>query len=367
MKVLVVLGTSAGGVGQHVRGLVRSLTEAGHHVVVTGPAAVAEHFGLAEVATCVVPLEVSDRPHPARDARAVRDLSRLVTGADVVHAHGLRVAALAVLATARSGPPVVSTLHNAAPTSALTGAVYAVLERIVARGSTLVLGVSADLVERMAALGARRTALAVVPAPPRREADRDRYAVRADLGLGEHTALGVVIARLAAQKGLDVLLDAHRVLRDDAAVDLLTVVAGDGPLHDELAERIAAERLPVRLLGRRDDVPDLLAAADVVVSSAVWEGQPVGLQEALHAGAAIVATDVGGTHAVVGDAALLVPGGDAVSLARAVRDVVLYGGVRDDLRSKAVERAGQLPTEADALTAALAAYRSVLPRGLIGA
>ena len=145
---------------------------------------------------------------------------------------------------------------------------------------------------------------------------------------------------------------------------LLTVVAGDGPLHDELAARIAAERLPVRLLGRRDDVPDLLAAADVVVSSAVWEGQPVGLQEALHAGAAIVATDVGGTGAVVGDAALLVPAGEPVSLSRAIRDVVVHGAVRDDLRSKAVERAGHLPTSDDALTAALSAYRRSCPPGV---
>ena len=102
----------------------------------------------------------------------------------------------------------------------------------------------------------------------------------------------------------------------------------------------------MRLLGHRSDVPDLLAAADVVVSSAVWEGQPVGIQEALHAGAAVVATDVGGTAAVVGDAALLVPPADPVSLSRAIRDVVLHGSVRDDLRSKAVERSGQLPTEA---------------------
>ncbi|MFQ6173237.1 glycosyltransferase family 4 protein [Oryzobacter sp. R7] len=360
MKVLVVLGTSAGGVGQHVRGLATWLTRAGHHVVVCAPPEVLDRFGLAEVAAVVVPLDVTDRPHPARDARAVRALAALAAGADVVHAHGLRVAALAVLATGRGGPPVVSTLHNAAPSGALLGVVYAGLERVVARGSALVLGVSADLVERMRALGARRTALAVVPAPPRREASRDRHVVRSELGVAPSTALGVVVARLAPQKGLDLLLDAHRELRDDPEVDLLTVVAGDGPLHDALEARVADERLPVRLLGRRDDVPDLLAAADVVVSSAVWEGQPVALQEALHAGAAIVATDVGGTGAVVGDAALLVPAAEPVSLSRAVRDVVLHGSVRDDLRSKAVERAQHLPTEDDALAAALDAYRSVV-------
>jgi len=185
--------------------------------------------------------------------------------------------------------------------------------------------------------------------------------VRAGLGLGDRTALAVVVARLAPQKGLDLLLDAHRELGGGEPLDLLTVVAGDGPLRAPLQARIDAEHLPVRLLGHRDDVPDLLAAADVVVSSAVWEGQPVGIQEALHASAAVVATDVGGTGAVVGDAALLVPPGDPISLARAIRDVLVHGAVRDNLRSRAVERAADLPTEADALAAALAAYRSVLP------
>ena len=361
MRVLVVLGTSAGGVGRHVHDLAASLTSAGHHVVVACPAAVEAHFSFASVAASVVALEVSDRPHPVADARAVRHLAGLAGGADVVHAHGLRAAALAVLGTARGGPPVVATLHNAAPSGTLLGAVYSGLERVVARGSALVLGVSADLVERMRRLGARRTGLAVVAAPPPREARRDRHAVRADLELPEGTALAVVVARLAPQKGLDLLLDALGLLRDlDPGLQFVTVVAGDGPLRPVLEARVTAEGLPVRLLGQRDDVPDLLGAADVVVSSAVWEGQPVGIQEALHAGAAVVATDVGGTGAVVGDAALLVPPADPVSLSRAIRDVVVHGSVRDDLRSKAVERSGELPTAADALEAALTAYASVL-------
>ncbi|MBM6403710.1 glycosyltransferase family 4 protein [Phycicoccus sp. CSK15P-2] len=354
MRVLLVMGTSTGGVGRHVQGLARLLAGAGHEVVLACPAAAAEAFDLAEHAGVTV-LDVSDRPQPARDARAVRVLRGLTRGADVVHAHGLRVGALAALALTRRSTPLVTTLHNASPAGRVTGAVYAALERVVARGSAVVLGVSGDLVERMDALGARSTGLAVVPAPTRRAAARDRYAVHAGLGIDDRTALAVVLARLAPQKGLDVLLDAHGDLTD---LDLLTVVAGDGPLRSRIQDRIDAESLPVRLLGRRDDVPDLLAAADVVVSSAVWEGQPVGLQEALHAGAAIVATDAGGTAAVVGDAAVLVPVGDPGSLARGVRDVLVHGSVRDDLRSKAMERAAELPTEDDALASALETYRA---------
>ncbi len=357
MRILVVLGTSAGGVGRHVHDLVQSLEGAGHHVVVACPPEVEEHFGFGGVASAQVGVVLGERPHPVRDAHVVRDLRRLVEGADVVHAHGLRAAALTVLAATGRDTEVVATLHNAAPTGAALGAVYAVLERVVARGADLVLGVSADLVERMSALGARSVGLAVIAAPPYRAPARDRDAVRAGLGLGPRTALGVVLARLAPQKGLGVLLDAHAEIPE---TDLVTVVAGDGPERAALQARIDAEGLPVRLLGHRDDVADLVHAADVVISSALWEGQPVGLQEALHAGAAIVATDVGGTAAVVGDAALLVPSSDPVSLSRAIRDVVLHGAVRDDLRSKAVERSADLPSREDALEAALAAYAQVL-------
>ena len=193
-------GTSGGGCGAPVKGLFGSLPGQGHTVVVACPPEVEEHFHFARVATTTASLEVADRPHPTRDARAVRDLARLSAKADVVHAHGLRAAALAVIATARSGVPVVATLHNAAPSGALTSPAYAGLERVVARGSDLVLGVSADLVERMRRLGARRTGLAVIAAPPRREAERDRYAVRSELGIGGRTSLGVVVARLAPQK-----------------------------------------------------------------------------------------------------------------------------------------------------------------------
>ena len=116
MRVLVVLGTSAGGVGNHVHGLVGSLTRAGHHVVVACPPEVDAHFALHEVAAAVVPLELSDRPHPAARRRAVRDLGQLVGGADVVHAHGLRGGAPWRCSPGAAAPcPSSSTLHNAAP------------------------------------------------------------------------------------------------------------------------------------------------------------------------------------------------------------------------------------------------------------
>ena len=93
-------------------------------------------------------------------------------------------------------------------------------------------------------LGARRTGLAVVAAPPRRAAAPVTGTPCAPTsGVGGRTALAVVVARLAPQKGLDLLLDAHRELRGDD-LDLVTVVAGDGPLRAPLQARIDAERPP---------------------------------------------------------------------------------------------------------------------------
>ncbi|KGN36110.1 hypothetical protein N803_09430 [Knoellia subterranea KCTC 19937] len=354
------MGTSAGGTGKHVLDLVGGLVEADHDVVVLAPRAELDQFPFAEAGAATVELAVADRPHPVRDARALAILRDVCGGADVVHAHGARVGALSVLALAGLAPPLVVTLHNASPGAGLLGRVHRVLESTIARGADLVLGVSADIVERQRELGARATDLAVIAAPPPGAVTRDRHAVRHDLGIEPRTMLLVTVARLAPQKDLDLLVDAMAELRARHAIDAVAVVAGDGPDRERLQARIDATDVPVRLLGHRSDVPDLIAAADAVVSTARWEGQPVGLQEALHSGAAIVATDAGGTGAVVGDAAILVPVGDVPSMARALADVLLHGAVRDDLRSRAISRGGELPTSEDALEAALTAYRSVL-------
>jgi glycosyltransferase involved in cell wall biosynthesis len=189
-----------------------------------------------------------------------------------------------------------------------------------------------------------------------------RHTVREQLGVAEGSVLVVAVGRLAVQKGFPLLLEAASRLTD---LDVLFVVAGEGPLRGALEDTITRNGLPVRLLGSRRDVPDLLGAADIVASTALWEGQPLNLQEALHAGAAIVATDVGGTGAVLGDAGVLIPGGDAEALAGALRDLVLHPERRAALQARACHRAAELPTDDDAVEAALAGYRSVT--GVLGA
>ena len=359
LRVVLVLGTSGGGVGRHVGALAAGLGVAGHDVLVVGPAETDAVFGFTGAGARFARWDVSDRPRPA-DVEAVRRLRGLLSGADVVHAHGLRAGGLAVLALRslrarrRAGPPLVVTLHNALLANGVVALAYGVLERLVARGASVVLGVSADLVDRMRRLGASEVAAAVVPSPSGPVSVRDPAETRAELGATG--PLIVTVGRLAEQKGLDLLLDVAGVLADRSPAPLF-VVAGDGPLEDSLRRRIDAERLPVRLLGRRSDVPDLLAAADVVVVPSQWEGQPLVVQEALRAGAPVVATAVGGIPAMVGDAAVLVPYGDVEALADAVAALLDDPTARERLSTAARARADDLPDDTDAVDAVLAVYR----------
>jgi glycosyltransferase involved in cell wall biosynthesis len=362
ISVLLLLGTSGGGVGRHVRDLAAALVGQGHQVTVGGPRQTEEDFAFTSTGASFVAVEFRDRPQPRKDARAVRTVRRLAGQVDVVHAHGLRAGGIAVLALRPSTVPLAVTLHNALLARGVRGRsvalAYSVLERLVVSGSRVVLGVSGDLEDRLRRRGATDVRHAVVPAPDLGPVRHDAQAVRRELAVGERS-LVVCVARLAEQKGLPLLLDAAALLREQSE-DVLVVVAGDGPLRGRLAARIEAERLPVRLLGWRDDVPDLLAAADVVVSSAVWEGQPLAVQQALHAGAALVATDVGGTRAATHGAAVLVPYGDAAALAGAVRRLLDDPAERARLQARARERAGALPGADDACAAAVALYRDML-------
>ncbi|VTR77799.1 glycosyltransferase family 4 protein [Cellulomonas hominis] len=357
MRVLQVLGSSAGGVARHVAQVAAGLAAQGDHVVVAGPSSLAAVVAPGGSGVRFEPVEVADRPH-ASDARAVARIAALARDADAVHAHGLRAGALTVLAV-RSRPGrrarVVVTLHNLPVGGRAIRAVSTVLGQVVARGSDVVLGVSGDLVTLARSQGARAAHRALVPAPGRPAPAGDRDATRAALGLQPHDDLVVTVARLAPQKGLDTLVSAAaEAVR--VRPRLHWVVAGDGPLLDEVTDQAARAGAPVRLLGRREDVTDLMAAADVVASAAVWEGQPLALQEALALGAAVVATDAGGTREVTGDAAVLVPVGDAAALGTAVAEVLADEPRRTSLRAAATARAATLPTVPDVLAQLREAY-----------
>jgi glycosyltransferase involved in cell wall biosynthesis len=160
---------------------------------------------------------------------------------------------------------------------------------------------------------------------------------------------------LDQQRGYDLLLDAARAWRelDPAPV---VVVAGEGPLRTRLQGQIDAERLPVRLVGRRDDIGALLAAADLALLPSCRESRSVLAQEALHARVPLVATAVAGVPELVGDAAELVPPGDAEAFAAAVVRLLADPERRALLRERGVRQAATWPTEDETVAQVLSVY-----------
>ena len=358
MKAAIVLATSTGGVGTHVLSLVRRLPGLGVDVTVLCPEETEGRFAFRAEGSAFVPVEIATGPRPRADAAAVGRLRTAFSGADVVHAHGLRSAALAGLALGRRHPvrtPFVATWHNAVVAGGVRGRLLLTLEALAARRADVTLGASSDLVERARRLGAPDARLAPVAAPAMPPSERDRTQVRARLGaVGRPLVLAV--GRLAAQKDYDTLLDAVAGWGRREPQPLV-VVAGSGPEHDRLQRVIDGRGLAVRLLGHRDDIADLLAAADLYVLTSTWEARALVVQEAMRAGVAVVATAVGGVPELVGDAAVLVPAGDAEAVAREVVRLLEDDERRREVAGRGLARAASWPDEDDVARQVVSVYR----------
>ena len=307
-------------------------------------------------------VEMADRPRPAHDLAAVLRLRRLLRAwaPDLVHAHGLRAGAFAALAQAGLSYRLVVTVHNAPPAARPGRIVHAALERLTARRADAVTWVSGDLAARMRRAGAHDGGRAVVAAPGFVPPEPDQVATaREDLGGADRPAV-LAVGRLAEQKGFAVLIDAAARWQGRDPCPRLAI-AGAGPLADALASEAHTAGVPVRFLGRRNDVPALMAAADVVVVPSLWDGQPLVVQEALRSGRPLVASRVGGIPDLTGeDGALLVPAGDAGALAEAVLSALGDRGLAARLQAVATERSKALPGSGDAVDSAVALYRRIL-------
>ena len=155
--------------------------------------------------------------------------------------------------------------------------------------------------------------------------EKRRGPARARWGLGEDETVVTSVARLGAMKGLDnLLLAAQRLI--DARPRLRFLIAGDGDQRQRLLDLRDHLGLGERVtfLGHVDDVPDLLAASDVLCHPALAEGLPNAIVEAMASGVPVVASEVGGIPEVVRheDTGLLVPPHDVKALAGAIERAV---------------------------------------------
>lgn len=169
-------------------------------------------------------------------------------------------------------------------------------------------------------------------------AAHDREEVRRGLSVAEDDTVIVCVANLHPNKGHRDLLEAFRALSPEHQ-GLRLILVGDGTerthLEDQAARLGIADK--VRFLGKRDDVPELLAASDIFVLPTFFEGLSNALLEAMASGLPCVATDIPENRQLITDGlnGILFPPRNPSALARQVSSLLREKGLRVRLGSEA--------------------------------
>jgi glycosyltransferase involved in cell wall biosynthesis len=274
----------------------------------------------------------------ASTARAVRLIARAARGFDLVRSDSLWSHLDCALAGRLARRPVVLELHDLVRPGLgrrmLTAAVR------LSRGAIAISRAVADCIGPAGRARVQIVAPAVdlarfAPGPSSRE-------IRRHLTSDVDAALVGIVGRIDPEKGVDVLVRAMAMLEGPAASAHLVVVGSGGLAPDGYSEQVRrdAERLlgeRARFVGRTSDVPGTLRALDVLVNASVAEPFGLSVLEAQACGVPVIGTQAGGIPDFVtdGDNGLLVPSGDADSLAKALDRLL----TDPDLRARLTTRA----------------------------
>lgn len=237
------------------------------------------------------------------DPRRLRHLIRFFKEypQDVIHAHLTTANILGTWVGRWLGLPSIATLHSTSLETGLRGrmellTMHHLTDKVVAVGHS----VKDAYQEAVPAskLTVLPNAVKLLPQLSLAERTSVRHEVTGD----PNRCILIAVGRLVAAKGYEDLITAFAQVQQSFKNATLLIV-GDGPMRVVMEAKIREHGMEdhIRLLGQRSDVPRLLAAADVFVSSSHWEGLPVSILEAMSAGLPIVATSVGDIPHVLRD------------------------------------------------------------------
>ncbi|WP_170388214.1 glycosyltransferase [Ruegeria atlantica] len=248
---------------------------------------------------------------------------------EYVHAHLISSTVVGGWAAAILGIPFATTIHNVKASTARVGKLRGILYRSVLRMPGTVRIAVGQAVAEAARVDTGGRDCIVVPnavspdvlAPP-----SARAAMRAHLGVDGRKVL-IAVGAIIGQKAYDDLLIAYAQVSAQMP-DTTLLIVGNAPDADRyenlqtLAEELSINN-QVRFLGLRQDVPNLLSAADLFVSASHWEGLPVSVLEAMANGVPCVVTDVGDNALILdGTGAPVVPPRRPKILAESVLDLL---------------------------------------------
>ena len=346
----------------------RELTRAGHEATLICPRGSEQRVmsrARAEGVTRIETMTLRTGVRLPADARDLRALAQRAASVDLLHVHRSKEHWLAALVNRRSARPrpLVRTRHivQALRPHALNRWLYG-------RATDLVVTVSEAIRRQCVAAGLAR-ADRVVTLPGAADGDRYRpersFELRRELRVPDDVPIVGVVSGFRVMKGHGIVLDAAEEVAK-AGRRFHLVFAGRGPFEVATRKRVTAAGLADRVsfLGFVEDPAALVRGLDIALYPPLEsDGMSRVLFEYLASGRAVVASRVGVAAEVLTDGvtALLVPGGDAPELARALDR--LLGDV--ELRHALGRRAGAIAHErftgARVAERLLGHYRSLVP------
>lgn len=345
VKIIHVLTTTAGGLGQSVLSLVQHLDTTRFDVAVAfGPGyPIDRRFIDAGVRVFQVRMK---RGLYWKNLLGFWDLYCLFRRekVDIVHAHNSVAGAIARLASKMAGVPIVIfTLHGYASLNHRHPAIRAVvslIEKLLDHCTTHYVAVS-EYVKRVwceqGVVASDRVAVIYHGTNPVEiNTSKVRDVVR-DLKIPTGAPIIGTVGLLEVQKGTEFLLRAMPLVKQ-VSPDCHCLIVGSGPLRtylENVAESLAVKE-SVHFLGWRDDVADLISLFDVFCLPSLNESFGLVLLEAMAQGKPIVATNAEGIPEVIinGETGLLVPPYDSEALANALIYCLLHQEVGREMGEK---------------------------------
>lgn len=264
---------------------------------------------------------------------------------DIVHSHMFHANLFArTLRLITKIPALICTAHNTNEGSSLRMLAYKYTDKL----ASLSTNVSQDAVDSFIRKGASSPGRMIVVSNGIDASQFDfsmdeRKAKRSELGIFNDTPILLSVGRLTEAKDYPNLLTAFSLLIKDRSLQSFPqlFIVGTGHLDGYLknmSKEFGIDKY-VTFIGQRNDIRQLMCAADIFVLSSEWEGFPLVITEAMACKKIIVATDAGGITEALGDCGSIVPIKDPNSLSQAINKMIkLSDNQKEILGNKARER-----------------------------
>ena len=315
-KVVLIVEAMLGGIRQHVCDIVRNLDKEVYDVYMIYSDLRADETFFAEkeeLATHAKLIQCNkmQRELGLHDIKAYKEIKRLLKEIepDIVHCHSSKAGIVGRLAAKRCRIKKIFYMPHAYAfqnpnLSKIKKMIYVYAERFLSKNATtLTINVSKGEMQRALEykIDKAEKFMLIYNGIPQIELP-DRSKLRKELGLKEGITYVGVTARCAEQKDPFTFLKiAEQVVQECRDVEFVYI--GDGPLEEEMKKWIAEKKLnnQIHMLGFRNNASILVSVLDIYLSTALYEGLPYSMIEAMRAGVPIIATKCIGNDELVVD------------------------------------------------------------------